>query len=40
MNDQEVLDLVSKRIPYDDNAGAEVIWSKRVVLAYRLGMLT
>lgn len=40
MNDEKVLDIVADRVPHDENQGVEVIWSKRVLLAYRLGMLT
>jgi hypothetical protein len=39
MSDERVLQQVSKAIPYNDNEGSEEIEKKRVLLAFRLGMI-
>lgn len=39
MNDELVLHQVSKAVPYNDNEGSQEIERKRVLLAFRLGMI-
>lgn len=39
MSDELVLQQVSKAVPYDDNEGSQEIERKRVLLAFRLGLI-